>query len=118
MRYADDGGGGAVGWRVRSNLRSLAASDVDDHSSNVAAPLAGRQREQLLLMRDRDAGEIDAELDEIHEGIMQLHDLAIRQGEEVRRHGGMLDVVQDRIDGACERTTSATSKIERYRRKI
>ncbi len=126
-RYANNvGGGGDVVRRVQSNLRNLAKSDhanyhpskPDDGNGNIAAvSLAGRQQEELQRMRQVDATEIDADLDEIHEGIKQLHELALRQGEEVRKHGDMLDVVNNRVDNSCVCTMKAASKVERYVRK-
>ncbi len=132
-RYAngDGAGGGDVVRRVRSNLTNLASSSGSDHgvyrssskyddgdNDNSGTPLAGRQRDALHRLQDVDAIEIDADLDEIHEGIKRLHELALRQGEEVRRHGDMLDVVDGRIDYSCVRTMKATSKVERFGRKV
>lgn len=53
--------------------------------------LTGSQQVQLQQIRDRDA-EFDTELDEIGEGIQDLHELALRQGEEVQRQNAMMSL--------------------------
>ena len=73
--------------------------------------LTGTQQTQLQLIRDRDA-EFDADLDEIGEGIQDLHELALRQGEEVRRQNAMLSNTQNRMDNAHEHMTNVNSKMK------
>ena len=63
--------------------------------------MTGSQQTQLQVIRDRDA-EFDTELDEIGEGIQDLHELAQRQGEEVQRQNQMLENTSSRIDKAQE----------------
>jgi glucokinase len=63
--------------------------------------ITGSQQTQLQVIRDRDA-EFDTELDEIGEGIQDLHELAQRQGEEVQRQNQMLENTSSRIDKAQE----------------
>jgi len=66
---------------------------------------------QLQQIRDRDA-EFDQELDEIGEGIQDLHELALRQGEEVQRQNAMLQQTQSRIDSAHEHMTNVNAKMK------
>ena len=73
--------------------------------------LTGTQQTQLQLIRDRDT-EFDADLDEIGEGIQDLHELALRQGEEVRRQNAMLSSTQTRMDNAHEHMTNVNSKMK------
>lgn len=73
--------------------------------------LTGTQQTQLQLIRDRDT-EFDADLDEIGEGIQDLHELALRQGEEVRRQNAMLSNTQTRMDNAHEHMTNVNSKMK------
>ncbi len=98
------------------------SSKCDGGNNNInsgsGTPLAGRQREELRHSQDVDAIEIDASLNEIHEGIRQLHELALRHREEVRGHGDMLDVLDGRADHSLVRTTKAASKVERFSRRV
>jgi hypothetical protein len=73
--------------------------------------LSGSQVTQLQLIRDRDQ-EFDKDLDEIGEGIQDLHELALRQGEEVRRQNAMLQNTSNRIDSAHEHMTNVNSKMK------
>jgi hypothetical protein len=73
--------------------------------------LTGQQQVQLQMVRDRDA-EFDKDLDEIGEGILDLHELALRQGEEVRRQNAMLEQTSARIDKAHEHMTNVNSKMK------
>ena len=95
----EGGGATALERRVRSNLASLDALDADRHRSlddgermygttgggGHGAALADQKRERLARARDVDAFEIDADLNEIGEDLAVLGELAIRQGDEVRR---------------------------------
>ncbi|KAL3769216.1 hypothetical protein ACHAW5_001948 [Stephanodiscus triporus] len=73
--------------------------------------LSGSQFTQLQLIRDRDQ-EFDKDLDEIGEGIQDLHELALRQGEEVRRQNAMLENTSNRIESAHEHMTNVNSKMK------
>jgi hypothetical protein len=73
--------------------------------------LTGTQQVQIQSIRDRDA-EFDNDLDEIGEGIQDLHELALRQGEEVRRQNAMLVNTQNRVDNAHEHMTNVNSKMK------
>ena len=63
------------------------------------------------MVRDRDV-EFDKDLDEIGEGIQDLQELALRQGEEVRRQNAMLEQTTARIDKAHEHMTNVNSKMK------
>ena len=71
----------------------------------------GSQQVQLQQVRDRDA-EFDQDLDELGEGIQDLHELAQRQGEEVQRHNAMLKGTEQRLDGAHEHMTNVNAKMK------
>lgn len=93
-------------------------SDAADGSSRAwtsgpsgGTALTGTQQVQIQAIRDRDA-EFDNDLDEIGEGIQDLHELALRQGEEVRRQNAMLVNTTSRIDGAHEHMTNVNSKMK------
>ncbi|KAL7529911.1 hypothetical protein ACHAWF_003156 [Thalassiosira exigua] len=73
--------------------------------------LKGSQQVQLTQIRDRDA-EFDQDLDEIGEGIQDLHELAQRQGEEVQRQNIMLNNTQNKLDSAHEHMTNVNSKMK------
>jgi hypothetical protein len=98
------------------------SSKYDGGNNNInsgsGTPLAGRQQEELHHSQDVDAIEIDTSLDEIHEGIRQLHKLALRHREEVCGHGDMLDIVDGRANHLLIRTTKAASKVERFSRRV
>lgn len=73
--------------------------------------LTGSQQVQLQQIRDRDA-EFDQDLDEIGEGIQDLHELAQRQGEEVQRQNIMLQNTQNKLDSAHEHMTNVNAKMK------
>ena len=73
--------------------------------------MTGSQQVQLQQIRDRDA-EFDTELDEIGEGIQDLHELALRQGEEVQRQNAMLNNTSNRIEKAQEHMENVNAKMK------
>ena len=73
--------------------------------------ITGSQQVQLQQIRDRDA-EFDQELDTIGEGIQDLHELALRQGEEVKRQNQMLNEVGAKIDNAHEHMVNVNAKMK------
>ena len=73
--------------------------------------MTGSQQVQLQQIRDRDA-EFDQDLDEIGEGIQDLHELALRQGEEVQRQNQMLNEVGSKIDAAHEHMVNVNAKMK------
>ncbi|KAL7531768.1 hypothetical protein ACHAXR_004220 [Thalassiosira sp. AJA248-18] len=117
--------GGATEQNVQLNLGALAALDAADLSNNdpgsgstnawtpgtTGTAITGSQQVQLQQVRDRDA-EFDVELDEIGEGIQDLHELAMRQGEEVKRQNAMLNQTGKRIEDAHEHMTNVNAKMK------
>jgi len=117
--------GGATEQNMQLNLVALAALEAADLSSGndpssgtktwqsgpSGTALAGSQQVQLQQIRDRDA-EFDQDLDEIGEGIQDLHELALQQGEEVKRQNAMLEQTTQRMDAAHEHMTSVNSKMK------
>jgi hypothetical protein len=73
--------------------------------------LMGQQQVQLQMVRDRNT-KFKKDLDEIGEGIQDLHKLALRQGEEVRRQNAMLEQTSARINKAHEHMTNVNSKMK------
>lgn len=117
--------GGQTEQNIQLNLGALAALDAADLSSGdpesrggtswtpgpSGTAITGSQQQQLQIIRDRDA-EFDTELDQIGEGIQDLHELAQRQGEEVKRQNAMLEQTTSRIDSAHEHMTNVNSKMK------
>ncbi|EED86733.1 predicted protein [Thalassiosira pseudonana CCMP1335] len=120
--YANRSGNG-MDEGVRLNLGALAALDAVDISSGgegnskawqsgpSGTALTGSQQVQLQQIRDRDA-EFDQDLDQIGEGIQDLHELAQRQGEEVQRQNVMLNQVGNKIDNAHEHMVNVNAKMK------
>ncbi|KAL9187081.1 hypothetical protein ACHAXT_010801 [Thalassiosira profunda] len=116
---------GSTQQNVQLNLGALAALDAADLSGSDPASggtkswqagtsgtaLTGSQQTQLQKVRDRDA-EFDQDLDEIGEGIQDLHELALRQGEEVQRQNAMLNSTENRLDAAHEHMTNVNAKMK------
>jgi len=73
--------------------------------------MTGSQQVQIQQIRDRDA-EFDQDLDELGEGIQDLHELALRQGEEVQRQNAMLTNTTNRIDNAYEHMENVNAKMK------
>jgi peptidoglycan hydrolase CwlO-like protein len=110
---------------VKLNLGTLAALDAVDFQSAsdpsgggkswtsgpTGVAMTGSQQVQLQQIRDRDA-EFDQDLDEIGEGIQDLHELALRQGEEVQRQNQMLNEVGSKIDAAHEHMVNVNAKMK------
>lgn len=117
--------GGMVDEGVKLNLGTLAALDAVDFQSAsdpsgggkswtsgpTGVAMTGSQQVQLQQIRDRDA-EFDQDLDEIGEGIQDLHELALRQGEEVQRQNQMLNEVGSKIDAAHEHMVNVNAKMK------
>lgn len=80
-------------------------------SGPTGVAMTGSQQVQLQQIRDRDA-EFDQDLDEIGEGIQDLHELALRQGEEVQRQNQMLNEVGSKIDAAHEHMINVNAKMK------
>jgi t-SNARE complex subunit (syntaxin) len=80
-------------------------------SGPTGTALTGSQQVQLQQIRDRDA-EFDQDLDEIGEGIQDLHELAQGMGEEVARQNVMLNSVGQKIDGAHEHMVNVNAKMK------
>ena len=117
-------------WNLRLMLRSsnltiymvlciLSTQFFDPDGSNTKAwtpgtsgtAMTGSQQVQIQQIRDRDA-EFDQDLDELGEGIQDLHDLALRQGEEVQRQNAMLTTLTEqihRIDNDYEHTDNVNT---------
>uniref|UniRef100_A0A7S2H3E7 t-SNARE coiled-coil homology domain-containing protein n=1 Tax=Helicotheca tamesis TaxID=374047 RepID=A0A7S2H3E7_9STRA len=115
------------------NLQALASIDAttldgEEHagSSGAFSPSVGGggwasgpsgvevtdgQRMQLQQLEDRDA-DFDRQLDEIGEGIQDLHEIAQIQGEEVRRQNAMLDNVGKKIDDVHEHVTTVNERMK------
>ncbi len=92
--------------------------DNNNINSGLGTPLTGWQREELHHSQDVDAIKIDASLNEIHEGIRQLHELALRHREKVHGHSDMLDIVDGRADHLLVQTTKAALKVERFSQRV
>jgi len=122
-QLAGYGRGGAMEQTVQLNLGALAALDAADLSNNdgtntkawapgtTGTAMTGSQQVQLQQIRDRDA-EFDQDLDEIGDGIQDLHDLALMQGEEVKRQNAMLQNTTKRIDDAHEHMVNVNAKMK------
>lgn len=82
---------------------------IDPGPSGVA--LTGSQQVQLQQIRDQDQ-EFDADLEEIGDGIQDLHELAQGMGEEVARQNIMLNSVGNKIDGAHEHIVNVNAKMK------
>ena len=80
-------------------------------SGTSGVALTGSQQVQLQQSQDRDH-EFDADLDEIGEGIQDLHELAQGMGEEVARQNVMLNSVGQKIDGAHEHMVNVNAKMK------
>ncbi len=80
-------------------------------AGTTGVAMTGSQQVQLQQIRDRDA-EFDQDLDEIGEGIQDLHELALRQGEEVKRQNQMLQEVGSKIDNAHEHMVNINAKMK------
>jgi t-SNARE complex subunit (syntaxin) len=93
--FSSDPSGGGKSWTAGT--------------SGVA--MTGNQQLALQQIRDRDA-EFDQDLDEIGEGIQDLHELALRQGEEVKRQNQMLNEVGSKIDNAHEHMVNVNAKMK------
>jgi uncharacterized coiled-coil DUF342 family protein len=91
LMASGNGGGGA--WE---------ANDVQ---------MTDNQRTQVQALEDRDQ-DFDRQLDEIGEGIQDLHEIAQMQGEEVRRQNMMLDNMGKRIDAVHEQVVSVNIKMK------
>ena len=116
----DIGGGGA--WGIHSSIPycisyiiiSYLTKDPENGGNSwtpgtSGTAITGSQQQQLQIIRDRDA-EFDQDLDEIGDGIQDLHELALRQGEEVQRQNAMLSQTQNRIDNCAIRNRWGTQK--------
>ena len=79
--FSSDPSGGGKSWTAGT--------------SGVA--MTGNQRLALHQIRECDA-EFDQDLDEIDLGVQDLHELALRQGEEGRRQNQMLNEVGSKIE--------------------
>ena len=73
--------------------------------------MTGNQRLALHQIRECDA-EFDQDLDEIDLGVQDLHELALRQGEEVKRQNQMLNEVGSKIDNAHEHMVNVNAKMK------
>jgi len=73
--------------------------------------MTGSQQVQLQKVRDRDA-EFDQDLDELGEGIQDLHELALQQGEEVHRQNAMLNKTTNKIDGAYDHMENVNANMK------
>lgn len=126
-------GGVAEQQNVQLNLSALAALDAADFSTESGGgndmskswttgggggtAITMSQQLQLEQIRHRDA-EFDTELDEIGEGIQDLRELALRQGEEVRRQNVMLTNTASRIDDAHEHMTNVNAKMKETLKEV
>jgi len=73
--------------------------------------LTDQQMLQVQQIEARDA-DFDRQLDVIGEGIQDLHEIALMQGEEVRRQNMMLDNMGRRIDAVHEKVLNVNSKMK------
>jgi len=117
--------GGVTEQNVQLNMGALAALEAADLSNDndpslgtktwqsgpSGTALSGTQQVQLQQIRERDA-EFDQDLDEIGEGIQDLHELALRQGEEVKRQNAMLEQTGQRLDQAHDHMTNVNAKMK------
>jgi hypothetical protein len=100
-----------VPTRVPSHVTDQPSGNKQWTSGPSGTALTGSQQVQLQQIRDRDQ-EFDADLDEIGEGIQDLHELAQGMGEEVARQNVMLNSVGQKIDGAHEHMVNVNAKMK------
>jgi hypothetical protein len=107
---------GATVQNMQTNLTALEKSTYLAPEINDIA-LTEYQKEQLQQIRNRDADEIEADLDEIADGITLLHELAQRMGAEVTHQDKMLTGINGSIDDAHKSTTENVSKVDKMNQK-
>lgn len=97
---------------------TLSQNNIDQTSGNkqwtsgtTGTALTGSQQVQLQQIRDRDR-EFDADLDEIGEGIQDLHELAKGMGEEVSRHNVMLSQLDHKLGNTHEHMVNVNAKMK------
>jgi len=64
-----------------------------------------------MELEARDA-DFDQQLDEIGEGIQDLAEIAVLQGEEVKRQSVLLDQVNDKMDKVTDRMAGVNEKMK------
>lgn len=123
IQLAGYGRGGSTEQKVQLNLGALAALDAADLSNNegsnsnawtpgtTGTALTGSQQVQLQQIQDRDA-EFDQDLDQLGEGIQDLHDLALQQGEEVQRQNAMLNKTTQRVEQTYDHMENVNTKMK------
>ena len=94
---------------MNTNNTADAGGSWTPGTSGIA--ITGSQQVQLQQIKDRDA-EFDQDLDEIGDGIQDLHELALRQGEEVKRQNEMLSKTESALDAATEHMVNVNSKMK------
>mmetsp|Transcript_20746 Transcript_20746/g.30566 ORF Transcript_20746/g.30566 Transcript_20746/m.30566 type:complete len:328 (-) Transcript_20746:17-1000(-) len=122
-------GGGRDDVAAALNTKALAALDASDLMSNdnennnefafnggttdsgPMAALSDGQRLQIQQIERRDA-EFDEQIDQIGQGIQDLHEIAQMQGEEVRRQNVMLDQLGNRIANVHDHVTNVNTKMK------
>lgn len=115
--------GGSTSENAQLNLGALAALDAADLSSSAdgggkswtpgttGTAMTGSQQVQLQQIHERDA-EFDQDLDELGEGIQDLHELALRQGEEVQRQNAMLAKTDSALAKTQDHMDNVNSKMK------
>lgn len=107
---------GATVQNMQTNLTALEKSTYLVPEINDIA-LTENQKAQLEQIRNRDADEIEADLDEIADGITLLHELAQRMGAEVAHQDKMLTGINSSINSAHKSTTENVSKVDKMNQK-
>lgn len=101
---------------MQTNLTALEKSTYLAPEINDIA-LTEYQKAQLQQIRNRNADEIEADLDEIADGITLLHELAQHMGAEVTHQDKMLTDINGSIDDAHKSTKENLSKVDKMNKK-
>ena len=106
----------AVGSRsvVTMDQSAIFTTNLGDTNTSVGAggvEMTAQQSAQIQAIHDRDL-KFDEQIEEIGKDVLDLHDIAIAQNEEVRKQNLMLDSLAGKIDNVHEHVSNVNHKMK------
>merc|ERR1711957_682312 len=102
---------------ISNNASPFGGGFAGSSSGGGNVELTSYQSQQITQIQMRD-NEFDKDIEQIGEGIKDLHDIALVQNEEVQRQSVMLDSLCNRIDDVQDKVINVNTRMKETLRKV
>jgi len=102
---------------ISNNASPFDGGFAGSSSGGGNVELTSYQSQQITQIQMRD-NEFDKDIEQIGDGIKDLHDIALVQNEEVQRQSVMLDSLCNRIDDVQDKVINVNTRMKETLRKV